>query len=394
MDLGLLGAMLGAAKQGYDEQDYLTHKRRADDAQQARLQADDARKAQQFSDEQADRQHVLGRRPIVEQQEDDTRAAQLKGLGLRNTMEENTVDRLPIANQQNDDAFNLSQQQKKQAMDLANRHLQIYAQQVGTESAVKNVEARLGMLKLNDAQRAAQAAQDQNAVLGAFLDGEKSGDWSGLKDAYNKSAGAIHSHAIADFGQNNDGSFYAVMDNGNPVELGNRTQALTMALQMASPDVYRQSVNSQIQAGAAAAAERAKAPQKFTTLTQSPDGYLSTFDYGTRQYTPVLDNQGKPVQGTIAGKRMPDGIGFLGTFGNGNTQPTQNPNASGGSPVPPQQPTTQTSWPNAHQPMNMLNPGQPVTPPLNARQVVRTGVDPTTGQRVSQYNDGSIEYVQ
>lgn len=365
MDLGLLGAMLGAAKEGYDEQDYLSRKQRDDDA-------DQQRKQQEFKTQQ-------------------------------------------------DGADQLKQ--------------------------YRTQELAMQKLLLDEKTRASTANQHTRDILGGFLQGQNTGDWQPFVTAYNSTAGGIHGHQVADLAPNANGSFTATMDNGGTMDFDSADKLLNAAFLMSSPDVYRDSLERRLKAGDEGIEARAKNPKNFQQPIIDSQGNMRLLDYGTGVTTPATDDDGSPISATLAGKRPVMGSGskqpqgraagrpnlptpetlYLGAVRRGanadkatqivrGMYPNWMQGGAGTSAAPAatapnfsdvrsslagpagittaSPPAAQTSWPNVHQPMNMLNPGQPVTQPPNGRQVVRTGVDPTTGQRVSQYNDGSIEYAQ
>ena len=350
MDLGLLGAMLGAAKQGYDEQDYLTRKRRDDDA-------DRQRKQQEFKTQQDE-------------------AEQLK--------------------------------------------------------AYREQQLALGQLSLDEKKRTATSNDHTRQLLGAYLGAQNTGDWQPFVTAYNSTAGGIHGHQVADLVPNANGSFTATMDNGGKMDFGSADKLLNAAFLMSSPDVYRDSLERRLKAGDDGVEARAKNPKNFVQPIIGADGKMQLLDLSNGTAATVTDGSGNAFSGTLAGKR-PIGGSSARQSSNGvsraSTPPTPEqlylaavrrgasadkatqiargvfpnwmqgaPSAGDSSAAPQNQGATAPNFGDvsstlSQQPINAVNPGQPVTPPLNARRVVRTGTLPD-GTRVNQFDDGSAELAQ
>lgn len=404
MDMGMLGSLLGSTGQGFDYQNALTQQQRAYQAQQARQQAADQRTQTTFDEGQESYQHNLGRRPTLESQEDERNTATTKGLGLRNTIEQNLVDNLPKTNQQADDTFALNQARTKQAMDLAMKEYGIHASAAGNENALRALQVQQARLGLSDAQLAHQSAQAQQSLASGLVAYQDSGfkDPSDLISRYNQ----LHPTAAIDsLAQNKDGSFTAQTKSGNPMQFGSFNQLTDAAMMNAHPMALVESRHAQMQAE--------NDPKNWETL-EGENGAVARYNKVTNKVESVLDNKSQPFFGHLAGKNDPNSpLGLYNAVLHSGGGPAdaikavhgaypgwtpgggQAPQLGAATPQPAAVPAG-AQQPNGlgaaiRAPVAITTPGQAPTLPQNGRQVVRSGIDPTTHQRVVQYSDGAVE---
>lgn len=364
---GLMGAMVGAVGRGYDYQQDRDQQQQAYQDQRARQLTKDARDQTLYDEQQEGYQHGLQRRPIIEQQEDDTRAANLKGLGLRNAVEQNTVDRIPTTNQQQDAAFDLRQKMEQHQMDMQDKEYGLHAATAGSENALRGIQLQNAQMQLSDAQ----AQHASNLALQHVAENIQKGDYTTLAAHYG--GGNVDSGV-----KNADGSITFTSD-GKPVKtFANDQELYGYMAQHTSPQALQAGYAAQAQM----AAEQAKHPNLSNHLIEDSQGFLHNYNVETNRATPVLDSGGKPMRGTLAGHYRQDLSDPTQPAAPVSNQP-QGMGAAMQQPAPaaPAVPRVQPSATGA---------APPTTP---QPRPLRTGTN-AQGQRVVQYDDGSIRPMQ
>jgi hypothetical protein len=291
MDMGMLGNMLAAGGQGFDYQQALDRQKQIYEDQRTRQATADARATTTFNEGQESYQHGLTRRPVVEGQQDARATAENTGLGLRNALEQHSVDRMPVTDQHQDEAFDTEQKLRKS--QIANS---------GQEQSLRAMQIQMQRLGLSDAMVQHAVNNNQREIGAAFAQGQQSGDWSGLVSAYNHTLGAQHGHVITGLTQNKDGSFTASQQGGDPIQFKDQNALLQGVAEMNDPALLVHSLYEQRAQAAAAAQERAKDPKKFSELLRGDNGDVNAVDLTTHQVTPIMGTDGKPFRGTLEGR--------------------------------------------------------------------------------------------
>jgi hypothetical protein len=231
-----LGGILTGLMKGYDDQnaqnqldryyqDYFDQRA----FQRRRDVAADARGQTEFNDKQADRAHMLERRPIEEGQKDADYGlgAAIKQLQLQKGQHD--FDRLPALDAQDDAKFALDQQAKRQSIAESGQRMSL--------DAIKMQLDRLGL----DQKRVDQARQQaQDALEQGFAAGRMTGDWGHLADAYNATIATTHGGApISAITQGPDGSFTVSSGSGS-MKFADQTHLFQAIGAIVDPKLYMQ----------------------------------------------------------------------------------------------------------------------------------------------------------
>jgi len=291
MNPGFLGTLLASAGAGYDYQSGLDRQTQIYQDQRRRQQTADEHAQTLFDEGQEKYQHDHDRRAVLETLADTRAIEENKGMGLRNALEQNTVDRLPVTNQHQDDAFTTEQQLRK--AQIGN---------VGQEQSLRALQIKQQQLGVDDATLAHHVAQNQRALVQAYQSSAQSGDFTQFVRAYNDTIGHTIGHNITGLKQNKDGSFTATQEGGQPLQFKDAPDMLSGALSMNDPNLMIDSLHAQRQAVATAAQERAKDPKKFGELVRDDNGVLGNVDLTTNRFVPLTDSEGNALRGTLAGK--------------------------------------------------------------------------------------------
>ena len=287
--MGLGAAIAGGLQgvmQGYDYQNELTRQRKMEDFNFLRQQRADQRDTTLFDQQQADYQHDLNRRPMLEQREDESYGLQRAIDQARLKSVQHDLDREPELDRQHDAEFELNQESKRQ--------------QMRTEA----LRQRLKQMGIDEKQQ----ARAQQAVATALGTGFRAyivtGDPSGITHAWNSVAPQLGMSPIDDLTKNDDGSFTLTMQGQEPIAIKDDQHLASTIATVSDPGNFNQLLFSS-EARKAEALGRAKNPRNYGELITGQDGTLNRYDYATGNLSPVTDAQGRPVQGTLAGRNAP-----------------------------------------------------------------------------------------
>ncbi len=292
------GGILQGLMDGWDQQNEINRRNALDAEARAERERQAGREARAdervetvFEHGLEDRSHMLKRRPILEQREDETYGLDRSIRGMQAERGRMELDRLPTKYAQEDAEFDLGQQAKRQSMAESGQRMSLNAMRIELERMGID-EKRLDM----------GIAKARNAIGAGFAQGRATGDWNGLAEAYNSTIGSFGGAPIAGITQNEDGSFTITSAGGKVTQFANQDQLLRAAATMVDPRIYVQAAFEGIRSQQEEAAARAKNPKNFTELVRGDDGSLQQFDYATGRTAPIMDESGQPAKGTLAGR--------------------------------------------------------------------------------------------
>lgn len=401
------GGILQGLMSGWDQQNEINRRNALDAEARAERERQAARQAR--SDERVetlfehgleDRSHMLKRRPILEQREDEMYGLDRTIRGMQVDRGRMELDRLPTKYAQEDAEFELGQRAKRQSLAEGGQRMSLNAMRLELERMGID-EKRLDM----------GIAKARNAIGAGFAHGRATGDWNGLAEAYNSTIGSFGGAPIAGITENEDGSFTITSAGGKVTQFKDQDQLLRAAAMMVDPRIYVQAAFEGIRSQQEEAAARAKNPKNFTELVRGDDGVLRQFDYATGRTAPITDESGQPAKGTLAGReregtpaqiaakfyadqvkdgaRAEDAAKVTADY-----MRRAHPEAEGWwAPrrIDPQWGDEGAAPPPrfaAPQPRAGARPGASPTPGGSHGRVVRTGT--ANGRRVAQYEDGTI----
>jgi hypothetical protein len=229
------GGILSGLMQGFDYQNEVNRRERldreaADDRayQRSRMQRADMRAETEFENQQADRAHMLERRPVLEAREDEDYGLQsaIRKLQLKRGIHD--VERMPIEDQQRDAEFALNQQAKRQSIAEGGQRLSLNKMRMELE------KMGLDQAKIDQARK-----QAEEALLHGFAAGRMTGDWSRLAHAYNATIARTHGGQPIAITQNEDGSF-TVANGSGAMKFADQNHLFQAVGAIVDPKLYMQ----------------------------------------------------------------------------------------------------------------------------------------------------------
>ncbi len=274
--------------QGYDYQNQLNRQKELDAERERERAVQRQREATQWNQQQEDRQHMLERRPVLEQRQDQQ-------FGLQNQIAQNRLkagqfelERQPVLAEQQDQAFSTQQQVRQQQLHMGR---------------LRQEAARMGL----DEKRVEKHRNALGRAMGAgWSQYEMTGNTQPLVDAWNAQVAGTALSPIRHLVKNQDGSITLQMADTEPMKIPDDQHLMTIIATALSPDNFLKIVHQATSSRAAAAAARAKNPQQFSELIRDNAGNLQIYDYETGRTSPVRNAQGGIVSGTLAGRSRGD----------------------------------------------------------------------------------------
>lgn len=274
--------------QGYDYQNQLNRQKELDAERERERAVQRQREATQWDQQQEDRQHMLERRPVLEQRQDQQ-------FGLQNQIAQNRLkagefelQRQPVKTRQQDEAFATQQKIRQQQLHM---------------NRLRQEAARMGLNEQRIEQQRRQIGHDMGAGFSQY---ELTGDPQPLVDAWNRNVKGTTLDPISGLTKNKDGTISLQLGDGKPLTIQDDDHLMAVIGTALNPDnflkIYAQSVKSKAEASAA----RAKYPDRFTELVRDDAGNLLRYDLETGKTTPVRNDQGGVVSGTLAGRSRGD----------------------------------------------------------------------------------------
>jgi hypothetical protein len=232
-----LGGILSGLMQGYDTQNEINRRNQLDQearderaAQRRRQAAADSRTEIQFENQQADRSHMLERRPVLEQREDADYGLQSAIKKLQLQRGEHDVARMPVEDQQKDAEFALQQQGRRQQL------------------SINAMRAQLEKMGLDQAKVDQARKQAEDALVQGFAAGRMTGDWTHLADAYNATIAQTHGgQPIAGITQGPDGSFTVTSAGGGAMKFADQNHLFQAVGAIVDPKLYMQDLYASVQ---------------------------------------------------------------------------------------------------------------------------------------------------